>query len=145
MRAGRYSSGMERRTQRHRYSDEEVGDIIRLASRLDPAPHRDEDLDADAVRRIAAELGIGEQAVDRALADHSSLRRRRRWGARARKLSVLTLEAHALFYAVSMSGLAAIDLAEGGGFDFVHYPLFGWGILLGWHGGVLWLIHRRSR
>lgn len=136
---------VQKAARQRRFSDEDVGEIIVLASRLDSAAHTDDGLDAGDVRRIAEELGIDPAAVAEAIARHAGRRRRGRRRHLTRRLSRLVLSVHTLLYGTSMVGLAAIDLAEGGGFDFLHYPLFGWGVVLAWHVGLTWLFRRSGR
>lgn len=138
---------MQRQRIERRFTDEEVGAIIQLASRLDDAVTGtpDEGLSLSEVRRIAGELGIAEAAVDEAVARHAVSQKRTRRRLRLRRVWRLILEAHALIYAVAISGIGAIDLVEGGGFDFVQYPAFGWGVLLAWHAGLTWLVGREAQ
>ncbi len=135
---------MQRQRIERRFTDEEVGAIIQLASRLDDAVlgSPDAGLSLSDVHRIAAELGIGEPAVDEAVAKHGVAQKRTKRRSRLRRAWRLVLEAHALIYAVAITGFGAVDLAAGGGLDFVQYPAFGWGVLLAWHAGLTWLVGR---
>jgi hypothetical protein len=129
-----------------RFTDEEVGEIIRLASRLDdavmgtPAPG----LSFEDVRRIAAELGIPESAVVEAAARQAVESKRSRRLGSLRKAWRTMLQVHTFVYATTIVGIGAIDLVSGNGFDFVQYPMFGWGIILAWHGGLSWLLGRNK-
>ncbi len=137
---------MQRQRTERRFSDKEVGAIIQLASRLDDAVMGSPDvgLSLSDVHRIAAELGIAESAVNEAVAMHAVAQKRTKRRSRLRRAWRLVLEAHALIYAVAMTGIGAVDLAAGGGLDFVQYPAFGWGILLAWHAGLTWLVGRET-
>jgi hypothetical protein len=127
-----------------RFTDEEVGEIIRLASRLDdsvmgaPQPG----LSLDDVVRIAGELGIPESVVAEAVARQATSSKWDRRLGRLRRAWRATLRIHLFVYATTIGGIGLIDLAEGGGFDFVQYPMVGWGVLLAWHGGLTWLLGR---
>lgn len=136
----------QRNLGNRRFTDEEVGEIIRLASRLDdavmgaPAPG----LSFEDVRRIAAELGIPESAIAEAAARQAVESKRSRRLGRLRKAWVATLQIHMFVYATTVVGIGAIDLVSGNGFDFVQYPMFGWGVILAWHGGLTWLLGRNN-
>lgn len=127
-----------------RYTDEEVGEIIRIASRLDDAVMGlpSAGLSLGDVRRIASELGIADSAVAEAVARHALEERRRSRFGRLRRVWRLALNVHLFVYATAIVGMAGIDLVSGGGFDFVQYPLFGWGVLVAWHAGLTWLLGR---
>lgn len=127
-----------------RYTDEEVGEIIRIASRLDDAVMGvpSAGLSLVDVRRIASELGIADSAVAEAVARHAVEERRRSRFGRLRRVWRLALNVHLFVYATGIVGMAGIDLVGGGGLDFVQYPLFGWGILVAWHAGLTWLLGR---
>jgi len=133
------SEGLE-----HRFSDEDVGEIIRLASRLDDqvTGATDPGLGLADVHRIAGELGISSEAVAKAISSHARGVRRERRRTRLRQAWRRTLQAHGLVFGTSMAGLAGLDLAMGSGFDFVQYPFFIWGTILAWHGGLTWLLGR---
>ncbi|MGF1666574.1 MAG: 2TM domain-containing protein [Acidimicrobiia bacterium] len=129
-----------------RFTDEEVGEIIRLASRLDDSVMgaAEPGLSFADVRRIASELGIPEAAVAEAAARQGVESKRSRRLGRLRRAWRTTLQIHGFVYVTTIAGIGAIDLAGGNGFDFVQYPMFGWGIILAWHGGLTWLLGRKD-
>lgn len=141
-------ASMQRQGIERRYTDEEVGEIIRLASRLDDnvAGHSELGLTLADISRIASELGIDEAYVTEAANRYAVDDRKARRRSRMRGFWVRVLQIHALIYATAIAGFAVIDLATGSGFDFVQYPAVGWGVLLGWQAGLTWLLGRsRSR
>lgn len=126
------------------YSDEEVGEIIRLASRLDDSVvgPGSGGLSLDDVKRIASELGIDETYVVRAATRYAIDSRKTQRRSKVRGFWFLALKVHAFIYGTAVAGMAAIDLATGGGFEFVQFPAIGWGVLLAWQGGLTWLFQR---
>jgi hypothetical protein len=136
----------QRNLEDRRFTDEEVGEIIRLASRLDDSAlgAAEPGLSFEDVRRIASELGIAESAVVEAAARQVLTSKRSRRLGRLRRAWLATLQIHAFIYATTIAGIGAIDLVSGNGFDFVQYPMFGWGIILAWHGGLTWLLGRNN-
>ncbi len=135
----------QRNVGNRRFTDEEVGEIIRLASWLDDSTMgvAEPGLSYADVRRIAGELGLPESAVAQAVARQAVESRRSRRLGRLRKAWLATLQVHGFVYATTIAGIGAIDLVSGDGFDFVQYPMFGWGIILAWHAGVTWLLGRQ--
>ena len=130
--------------QRHRtYSREEVGDLIRTATELEQVTEKHkaelrDGLSYDQLVEVAAELGISEDAVVRALMEKnrpaqmaSAKRSSRRESARRSFLN------HLWTYGSVIAGLSVIDLVDGsGGLDWVWYPAAGWGMFV--------LVHARS-
>jgi hypothetical protein len=135
---------MQRQRIERRYTDEEVGEIIRLASRLDDAVMgpADSGLSLGDVQRIASELGIDETYVVQAAARYALDDRKARRRTRIRRFWVMAVKVHGFIYGTAIAGMAAIDLATGSGFDFVQFPAVGWGVLLAWHFGFTWLLQR---
>lgn len=141
---GRYHVHMQRQRADRRYTDEEVGEIIRLASRLDDSVvgPAESGLSLSDIKRIATELGIDESYVVQAATRHAVDDRRTRRSSKVRGFWSLALKVHGFIYGTTIAGLAALDLLSGGGLDFVQYPAVGWGVLLAWQAGFTWLVQR---
>lgn len=140
--AGELMAGeFEARQRRQRtYSREEVGDVIRLATELEhmTSKHKAqlrEGLSYDQLVEVAAELGISEDAVVRALlqSEQTAAPPPRK---KIERNSRAGFVRHFWVYVSVMAGLSVIDLADGsGGLDWVWFPAAGWGIAV--------LIHSR--
>jgi hypothetical protein len=135
---------MQRERVDRRYTDEEVGEIIRLASRLDDSVMGPSStgLSLGDIKRIASELGIDESYVVQAATRYAAEGRKEQRRSRFRDFWVATFKVHGFIYGTAILGIAAIDLATGSGLDFVQYPAIGWAVLLAWHGGFTWLVGR---
>jgi hypothetical protein len=130
-----------------RFTDEDVGEIIRLAARLDNAVMGlpEPGLTLDDVTRIAGEMGIPPSAVAQAVSAHLAESRRERRRFRLRAFWRRMLQVHLFLYGSTVTGLAAMDYLTGGGFEFVQYVASGWGVLLAWQAGLVWLFGRSPR
>jgi hypothetical protein len=121
------------------FSHEEIGEIIETASRLDQLDRDRPGLDRREVEEVAAELGISERAIEAAIEakqkERSQLQpandldnEQREAAARRRRRSVRDWKTHAVSYVGTISGLAAIDVFTGDGFDWFFIPAAAWGI-----------------
>jgi hypothetical protein len=129
------------RTRERRYTDEEVGQIIALAGRLDDAVSIDDPgLDTAAVVRVAQELGISEASVVLAIARHGAGRRAVRLGRAGKRVWRVLFAVHLFCYLSTVVFMGALDLVTGDGFQFTQYVVFGWGLVVVWHGATLWWI-----
>jgi hypothetical protein len=136
---------MQRQDVDRRYTDEEVGEIIRLASRLDDSVvgPSSTGLSLGDIKRIAAELGIDESYVVEAATRYTVEGRKEQRRSKLRNFWLFVFKVHGFVYGTAIAGIAAVDLATGSGVDFVQYPAIGWGVLLAWHGGFTWLMTRK--
>lgn len=128
---------------RRTYTRDEVGDLIRTATELEHVTERHkaelrDGLTYDEVVAVAAELGISEDAVVRALMEKeraATAGTRTKAGKRHRARRAFMN--HVWTYGSVVAGLTVIDLADGsGGLDWVWFPAAGWGIFV--------LIHSRA-
>jgi SOS response regulatory protein OraA/RecX len=141
-----YNRRMEELSNR-RFSHEEVGEVIEMATRLQQlGDGKDSTLSYGELRRVAAELGISDEALVQAVAkrlerdriDRVEAREQARLDAKRRQ-RVNEWKAHAASYLGVIGGLAAIDLFSGGGFDWFFFPAAGWGIGLAIHTIMVWM------
>jgi hypothetical protein len=122
---------MHRERRQVEYTADEVGDLIRLASRLDALSDRD-GLDYEQVSAVADELGISKESLAVAV------RQRRRLGRAEARAAARTVRRrmrfirHSMVYAVVMAALLVVDAAGGGGWWF-FYPAALWGVFLTLH------------
>ena len=137
---------MTQEQQPRRFSQEEVGDLIETASKLEwaAATSPTDDVSLDELKSIAAEMGISDQALAAALAKQAKEEREaaavleeERAKARRVKAAWLAWRTHIAVYVAVLLGLAVIDLMTGGGIDWVQWPAAGWGIGLLAHTGVM--------
>ncbi len=129
-----YPLSMDRiRQDTRRFDRDETADILDLAGELEARmPGDDFDLGRSDIYRIAAELGISMEIVDRAIRE---LDRTQRSEAKASRRSVrrrMRFLRHALAYAITVAILAAVDVLDGGGWWF-YYVAAIWGIALALH------------
>lgn len=121
------------RQDTRRFDRDETADILDLAGELEARmPDDDFDLGRSDIYRIAAELGISMEIVDRAI---SELDRAQRSEAKASRRTVrrrMRFMRHALAYAITVAILAAVDVLDGGGWWFYYVAAF-WGIALALH------------
>ncbi len=125
-----------------RFDREEAAEILDLAAAIEEQERGDDlDLTTSQVRAIAAELGISERSVARAID------RYRREDRKAAKVSRRALKRrmrfirHAAAYVVTVAILVVVDVLDGGGWWFFYVAGF-WGIALALHG--LRFLTRRS-
>lgn len=114
------------------FGPDDVGELIGLASRLDDLADRDT-LDSGQVRRIAADLGISREAIDRALVLY---RKRARADEREHARSVrrrMRFVRHVIAYLVVVGASATVDALGGGGWWF-PYVAVAWGAVVALHG-----------
>lgn len=121
------------RQDNRRFGRDETADILDLAGELESrASGNDFDLDRRDLHRIAAEMGIPPETVDRAIRDlarsEKSDAKESRKGVRRR----MRFMRHALAYAITISILALVDALGGGGWWFFYIAAF-WGIALALH------------
>lgn len=131
------------REQSERYSQDEVADIIDLATRLERGEAGG--LSEVQLRQVAQELGISGDSLDEALArrrreaegraaatEATNAKRQERVAGRSRQWQ--GFKGHLASYLGVIGGLAVIDLASGNGLDWFFYPGAAWGIGLAIHG-----------
>ncbi len=116
-----------------RFDREETAEILDLAAAIEEMERGDDlDLTLTQVQSIAAELGISNNAVRRAIDTH------KRDGRKAEKLSRKSLRRkmrfvrHASAYGITISILAVVDALDGGRWWFFYVAGF-WGIVLALH------------
>lgn len=123
---------------RRRFSQEEVGELIETASRLDHLSVEN-GLSFEELRRVALELGISDRALLEAVAREIEAERATREQetaesealekkARRRRKRINEWKSHLVSYVSVIGGLAAIDWFSGAGFDWFFFPAAGWGI-----------------
>lgn len=124
--------------ERRRFSQEEVGELIETATRLDGLTG-DKGLSLDELRGIAAELGVSDEALLGALDERLRAERTEREeqdlaeasiAARtdARHEQVKEWKQHTAAYLGVNGGMAILDLLTGSGFDWFYYIAAMWGI-----------------
>lgn len=114
------------RTAGPQLSPEEAAEVIREATRLQVSGPQT--LSRDDVLAMGRELGLSEDAVERALttrAQRAAQRTRVRRG-------LVDLGRHATSYIVAIGGMALLDFITGPGW-WVQWPAMGWGIGLASH------------
>jgi hypothetical protein len=134
-----------------RFSQEEIGELIETAARLDQLRHEGQGLSVEELRQIATELGISDEALlaavhhrmeaERASAEEAANEQRRREKEakaerkrrEARRSQLNDWKAHLASYAGVMAGLSAIDFFPDRSLDWVVFPAAGWGIGLAIH------------
>ena len=114
------------------FSIEEVGELIDLAARLDDLSTTT-GLSHDELVRVADEVGISREAIERAVATDRSQRRRMQKQAKKRVRRRMRFVRHAVVYAVAVSSLLLIDVLNGGGWWF-YYVAALWGAVLALQG-----------
>ena len=123
---------------KRRFTQDEIGELIETASRLDQLS-LEKGLTYDELRRVALELGISEEALARAVAQEQeaqraaeeqreAVREAERKRHKRRRKEINEWKAHAASYVAVICGLGLIDWISGGGFDWFFYPAAGWGI-----------------
>ena len=60
----------QKREEKRRFTPDEVGELVELAGRLDDDSR---DLSLDNVKQVALEMGVGEEALRRAIAEKDAL------------------------------------------------------------------------
>jgi len=122
---------MSEQRQEQRFPRDEVGDIIDLAGRLDHLANDtvDQGLTFEQLVRVADEVGISRDAVERAVVDQTRRKSidRRAAGKRVRRR--MRFIRHAIVFAVVVSALLLIDVLNGGGWWF-YYVAALWGAVL---------------
>ncbi len=115
-----------------RFSVEEVGELIDLATRLDELATSD-GLLYDDLLRVADEVGVSPAAIERAVVDDRANRRRTTRQSRKRVRRRMRFVRHTVVYAVVLSSLFLIDALNGGGWWFFYVAAL-WGALLALQG-----------
>lgn len=132
--------------ERRRFSREEVGDLIETATRLDHLAY-ERGLSLDELRSVAAEVGVSDESLVRAvherLAAERGERERQRLAEQAvhadqkrqadaadeKRLRINRWVNGVGAYVATIGGLAVFDWFSGGpGLDWVWWPAAGWGI-----------------
>lgn len=133
------------------FSSDEVGEVIAAAAEVAAERERfergvDEGLTYGDLRAIAAEVGVDERDLLAALARRHAADEPAGWRdrlrARRERARGTLWRLHVAWYAGMTPGLAIIDLATGGGLDWVWYPAGSWGGVLAAHGIFRWLSRR---
>lgn len=115
-----------------RFSVEEVGELIDLAARLDELATSD-GLSHDELVRVADEVGISREAIERAVVEDRANRRRMTKRARKQVRSRMRFIRHATVFSIVVSALLLIDALGGGGWWF-YYVAAVWGAVLALQG-----------
>jgi hypothetical protein len=124
--------------ERLRFSQEEVGELIETATRLDGLLG-DRGLSLEELRGVAAELGISDDALLEALETRLHAERKAREEeareaassaatASTRRAQVNGWKQHTAAYLGVNGGLAILDLITGSGFNWFFYVAAAWGI-----------------
>jgi DNA-binding transcriptional MerR regulator len=124
--------------ERRRFSQDEVGELIETATRLDGLAG-DSGLSLDELRGVAAELGISDDALLEALETRLRAEREERAEqaqeavssaatANARRAQINEWKQHTAAYLGVNGGLAILDLITGSGFNWFFYVAAAWGI-----------------
>ncbi len=136
---------MTQEQQPRRYTQDEVGDLIETASKLEwaAATSSTTDVSLEELKSIASEMGISDQALAAALAKQQREDREAevvRAEARKRQKRVKAAwtawRTHIAVYVAVILGLAVLNLITGGP-AWVQYPAAGWGIGLFVHTAVM--------
>lgn len=152
----RYRGSVDRDQQsRSRFSSEEVGEVIEIATRLDGRTGPPTDVTREELDRIAAELGIAPETLAAALAERDRLTKAReeeaqieRTRRQRRKRAWQLWRNHAAAYVTVNGGLYLIDVIPDGTAEWWFFNAIGWGILLTGHALGLGLNrgqHRNSK
>ncbi len=115
----------------HRYTADEAGELIQLATKLDDLVERD-DLSYEQVVKVAEELGITRRAVSRAV---KARERQDRIDTKVAQRTVrrkLRFIRHTAAYVLGVGALVLIDILGGGGWWF-FYAAAVWGVVLALH------------
>ena len=117
--------------QEQRFPREEIGDIIDLAARLDDLVDDPTDLGLtlDQLVRVAGEVGISRNAVERAVRDQRKQKAVDEREAKKRIRRRMRFIRHILVYLVVISALFLIDALNGGGWWFFYIAAL-WGAVL---------------
>lgn len=140
---------MQEQYRDRRFSGDEIGELIELATRLDQKNAlREQGISFQELHQIAMELGISDQALLEAVAKRIAGERSTAElaGALAKQTSrwekaLTALKIHTGTYLASLLGLTVIDVASGDGVDWVFYPAAGWGMGLLIH-AVVTMVNR---
>ncbi len=123
------------RMQRRRssYGREETAEILDLAGRLDSSSaERDVELTREDLYRIADELDIDPEAIDRAITARAKAMTKSAKDAKKSVRRRMRFFRHALAYVVTISVLFVIDVLGGDGWWFFYIAGI-WGIVLALH------------
>jgi hypothetical protein len=133
--------------QDRRFTQDEVGELIENATRLDNLRHEGRGLSVDELRQVALELGISDESLLAAVHERME-NERRRHEAEARSLDLARADderriarkkqlndwkAGLASYIGVIAGLAVFDYFPDGQFDWVWWPAAGWGIGIAIH------------
>ena len=87
----------------------------------------------DVVRRTAAELGLSEEAVERAEREYFIEKREQAEVEEFAKLQRRSFYSHLASYLIVNGFLFALDIFKDGRLSWAMYPLLGWGIGIAFH------------
>lgn len=126
---------MAQRTEASRFNRDEVGELIRTATRLDDLVEDDQErgLTYEELVDVAGELGISADAVAAAVSQRENRRRADAKTVRKRVRRRMRFIRHATIYTVVVLALLLIDALGGGGWWFFYVAAI-WGIVLALHG-----------
>jgi hypothetical protein len=119
--------------QRRHFTADEVGELIDLAARLDELTDESSGLSYDELVRVADEVGISRSAIEKAVRQDRSARRRLAKEGRKRVRRRMRFIRHATVFAVVVSALILIDVLNGGGWWFFYVAAL-WGAVLALQG-----------
>ncbi|MGF1666572.1 MAG: 2TM domain-containing protein [Acidimicrobiia bacterium] len=132
--------------EQRRFNQEEIGELIETATRLDQLRHDGQGLSVEELRQVATELGISDEALLAAVHERMETERQGSEAAseQERQNSQQANAAQALqerrrsrlnewksdlaTYVGVIAGLAAFDWFPDQSFDWVFWPAAGWGI-----------------
>jgi len=126
---------MAQRTEASRFNRDEVGELIRTATRLDDLVEDGEErgLTYEELVIVAGELGISAEAVAAAVSERENRARSDAKAARKKVRRRMRFIRHATLYTVVVLTLLLIDALGGGGWWFFYVAAI-WGIVLALHG-----------
>jgi hypothetical protein len=129
-----------------RFNQEEIGELIETATRLDQLRHDGQGLSIEELRQVATELGISDEALLTAVHDRMEAERQvseaaaevarsnaqrekaERTLQERRRARLNEWKSDLATYVGVIAGLAAFDWFPDQSFDWVFWPAAGWGI-----------------
>jgi hypothetical protein len=142
-----YTRRMERdELERRRFNQEEIGELIETATRLDQLRHDGQGLSIEELRQVATELGISDEALLAAVHDRMESERKGSEAAaeqerrkaseeeaeqtrrEKRRTRLNEWKSDLATYVGVIAGLGAFDWFPDQSFDWVFWPAAGWGI-----------------
>ncbi|MDH4115863.1 MAG: 2TM domain-containing protein [Acidimicrobiia bacterium] len=117
-----------------RFNQDEVGEFIEAAKRLDQDRGGADGLTVDDLRRVALELRVSDEAilevVQARMLDESGAVDRETTGSN-RPAQLMERRASLTTYFATIAGLAAFDWFADQSIDCVWWPAAGWGVAVG--------------